>query len=87
MRHVNRIKGLLFGQGITDYEPVHRDRWTRLEALTTGDGRPLPAHLKAEIRRELERLELICRQITAVEQERDALLAAAEPSRPPPCCS
>ena len=82
VRHVNRIKGLLFGQGIADYEPLHRDRWTRLETLMTGDGRPLPAHLKAEIHRELERLELVCRQITAVEQERDALFAATEPSEP-----
>ena len=43
VQHVNRIKGLLFGQGITDYEPLHRDRRTRLETLATGDGRPLPA--------------------------------------------
>jgi transposase len=45
--HVNRIKGLLFAQGITDYEPLRRDRRQRLEQLTTGDGRSLPAHLKA----------------------------------------
>ena len=30
VRHVNRIKGLLTGQGITDYEPVHKDRRARL---------------------------------------------------------
>src|SRR4051794_40494390 len=60
--HVNRIKGLLFAQGISDYEPRRRDRRARLEQLTTGDGRPLPAHLpahlKAQIGRELDRLEL-----------------------------
>src|SRR4051794_4060520 len=55
--HVNRIKGLLFAQGIADYAPLHRDRRQRLEQLTTGDGRPLPAHLKAQIGRELDRLE------------------------------
>jgi transposase len=84
VRHVNRIKGLLFGQGITDYEPLHRGRRTRLDTLTTGDGRSLPAQLKAEIGRELDRLELVCTQIKAVEQERDALLdvASTDPGDP-----
>lgn len=36
--HVNRIRGLLFAQGISDYEPIRRDR---LETLRTVDGRPL----------------------------------------------
>src|SRR6266478_1631436 len=65
--HVNRIKGLLFSQGISGYEPLRRDRRTRLEALRTGDGRALPGHLKAQISRELDRLELLLEQITAVE--------------------
>ena len=30
--HVNRIKGLLFAQGISDYEPLRGDRRQRLEA-------------------------------------------------------
>ncbi len=72
--HVNRIKGLLFAQGISDYEPLRRDRRRRLEELTTGDGRPLPKHLKAQIGRELDRLELLLAQLKAVEAERDALL-------------
>jgi transposase len=75
--HVNRIKGLLFAQGISDYGPLRRDRRPRLEALRTGDGRELPAHLKAQIGRELDRIELLLEQIKAVEAERDALLAAA----------
>ena len=78
VQHVNRIKGLLFAQGIGDYEPLHRDRRERLEALITGDGRPLPECLKAEIRRELDRLELLIEQIKAVEAERDAVLAQAQ---------
>ena len=78
VQHVNRIKGLLFAQGIGDYEPLHRDRRTRLDALTTGDGRPLPMHLKAQISRELDRLELLLEQIKAVETERDHLLACAD---------
>lgn len=79
--HVNRIKGLLFAQGISDYAPLRRDRRARLEALRTADGRALPAHLKAQIGRELDRLELLLEQIKAVEAERDALLAATRDAR------
>ena len=46
VKHVNRVKGLLFSQGISGYEPLRRDRRQRLDELTTGDGRPLPVHLK-----------------------------------------
>jgi transposase len=74
--HVNRIKGLLFSQGISDYAPLRRDRRARLAALRTGDGRELPSHLKAQIGRELDRIERLLEQIKAVEIERDALLAA-----------
>ena len=77
IRHVNRIKGLLFSQGICDYAPLRRDRRARLAALRTGDGRELPSHLRAQIGRELDRIELLLGQIKAVEAERDALLAAA----------
>jgi transposase len=76
--HVNRIKGLLFSQGISDYVPLRRDRRARLEELRTGDGRAMPAHLKAQISRELDRLELLLEQIKAIEAERDALLATAD---------
>ena len=63
VEHVNRIKGLLFAQGVSDYEPLLRKRRERLEELRTGDGRPLPEHLKAQIERELDRLELVLQQI------------------------
>ncbi len=76
IQHTNRIKGLLYGQGIIDYDPLRNDRLARLDALETGDGRPLPERLKAEIRRELERVELVASQIAAVERERDALIEA-----------
>jgi transposase len=75
--HVNRIKGLLFSQGVSGYEPLRRDRRQRLDELRTGDGRPLPPHLKTQISRELDRLELLIEQIKAVETERDALLDPA----------
>jgi transposase len=77
IEQVNRIKGLLFAQGICEYAPLRRDRRVRLEGLRTGDGRELPPHLKAQISRALDRIELLLDQIEAVEGEQEALLAAA----------
>jgi len=74
VRHVNRIKGLLFSQGITHYEPLHRDRRTKLEKLRTGDGRDIGPHLKSQILRELDRLELLLKQIAAVNEARSAIV-------------
>jgi len=82
VQHVNRVKGLLFSQGISGYEPLRRDRRERLDTLQTGDGRRLPDHLKAQVRRELDRLELLLEQIKAVEAERDELLAAQRTAAP-----
>ena len=85
VRHVNRVKGLLFSQGISGYEPLRRDRRARLEQHRTGDGRPLPDHLRRQINRELDRLELLLEQIKTVTAERDDLLAsAAEGTVPTP---
>ncbi len=36
VRHVNRIKGLLFSQGVRDYEPLRRNRRNRLDQLRAG---------------------------------------------------
>ena len=72
----------VFSQGVSGYEPVRCDRRERLDALQTGDGRPLPLHLKAQVRRELDRLELLLAQIKAVEAERDALLAVEQTKAP-----
>src|SRR4051794_7919436 len=85
VRHVNRIKGLLFAQGVLGCEPLRKRRRERLEDLRTGDGRPLPVHLKAQIIRELDRLEVVLAQLKIVAAERDALLKPASdkiPSRP-----
>ena len=48
----------------------------RLAELRTGDGRPIPERMKAEIGRELDRLALLRSQIAEVEAERNALLSA-----------
>jgi transposase len=76
IQHVNRIKGLCAIHGIYDYQPMRRDRMLRLEQLHTGDGRELPPRLKAEIARELQRLELVLRMLKEIEAERNAIASA-----------
>lgn len=70
--HINRIRGLLFAQGIRDINPAARRHPIDLERLRTGEGQPLPGRLKAEIGRERQRLAVVEDQIRQVETERDA---------------
>jgi transposase len=63
---------------------MRRNRRERLEELQTGDSHPLPEHLKAQVSRELVRLELLLEQIKVVEAERDVLLAAENGVTPAP---
>jgi transposase len=74
VQHVNRIKGLCALHGIYDYEPLRRKRWARLEELRTAEGIELPSRLKAELKRELRRLDLVLEMIAAIEAERDAVV-------------
>ena len=76
IQHVNRIKGLLAIHGIYDYPPLRHDRMQQLERLRTADGRTLSPRLKAEILRELQRLELVIGMIKTIEAERDAIASA-----------
>ena len=73
VQHVNRIKGLCAVHGVYHYEPLRLDRMKRLEQLRTGDERELPPRVKAEIRRELRRLELVLQMIKVIEKERNAM--------------
>ena len=43
--HINRIKGLLFGQGVSGVEPARRKR-IDFSVLRTGEGRPLERQRK-----------------------------------------
>ena len=67
--HINRIKGLLFGQGIRGINVKSRYKTLTPSELVTGDGRPLPERLGREITREIERLAQVQAQIVAVERE------------------
>jgi len=72
--HINRIKGLLFGQGIR----VDNIKGLALEKLVTGDGRRLPPRLAAEIEREMKRFATVQAQIDEIEKERDTAPTACK---------
>src|ERR1700738_864968 len=59
VQHVNRIKGLCALHGIYDYQPLRPQAMARLEQLRTAQGLSLPPRLTSEIKRELQRLELV----------------------------
>lgn len=69
--HINRIKGLLFGQGIRGVEPKLRLSRIDFAALTTSEGHPIPDRLRRELEREYVRLNLVEQQLRTVEKERD----------------
>lgn len=76
----NRIKGLCAVHGIYDYEPLRPNRLARLEQLRAAGKRELPPRVKAEIARELQRLELVLNMIKTIEAERDAIASAGKSS-------
>ncbi|WP_254070590.1 IS110 family transposase [Acidisphaera sp. L21] len=76
IRHANRIKGLLATQRVFGFEPTLRDRRARLADVRTPEGDLLPPRLMAEIRRQMDRLELTMAQLGAVEADRDAVFKA-----------
>ena len=77
VQHVNRIKGLCALHGIYDYQPLRPQAMARLEQLRTAQGISLPPRLKSEIKRELQRLELVVEMIATLEAERDAIVEDA----------
>jgi len=71
-RHINRIKGLLMGQGIS--LSIHVDFLERLEAIRLWDGSALPTGLSRRLRNEYQGLQFVEEQIKALEAERGDLL-------------
>ena len=69
--HINRIKGLLFAQGVRGVEPGRKRMRIDFTVLRTAEGRPLPDRLLAELEREYARLDLLEQQLGAVSAERD----------------
>jgi len=69
--HINRIKGLLFAQGIRGINVKRQYKTLHVDKLVTGDGHPIPPRLASEIVREIARLALLQEQIATLERERD----------------
>ena len=77
-RYVNRIKGLLVGQGI--HLDVDGDFLTHLPELRLWDGKPLPDGLVARLRREFTCWQFVHKQILELETERrTAIRESQEP--------
>jgi transposase len=53
--HINRIKGLLFAQGIRGVNVKSKYKTLAVDQLVTGDGHRLPPRLAGEIAREIQR--------------------------------
>jgi transposase len=67
--HRNRIRALLFAQGVRDFDPMAPNRLAHLAAL------PILPRLKAELVRECRRLAAIAADIAAIEAEMAAVIA------------
>lgn len=76
----NRIKGLLATQGVR-LGGRGLTRGLHVEALRDWSGAPLGEGLRARIVREVERLEMLKQQITAVEEARKAMLQSERHER------
>jgi transposase len=71
-RHGNRLRGKLVAQGLR--LAIGKGFLQRLEDGRLFDGRPLPAHPKAGLIRELERLQVVQAQLKALEGEMRELI-------------
>jgi transposase len=72
----NRIKGLLAGYGIR--MGLHGDVETQLDEVRQWDGAPLPAALRARLKREWQKVQQLTEQIGGLEAERRATLRTSE---------
>jgi transposase len=75
-RHINRIKGLLAGQGVR--MPVGADFLERLGAIRLWDGSSLPPSLRARLEREYACLQFVDQQIQELGAERRELLRTSD---------
>ena len=76
-RLVNRLKAAFVRLGIRGFNPKLKTAAERLNALRTPEGEPIPPNMLAEIKRDLERRQIVKQQIAQIEQARlDRLVAA-----------
>jgi transposase len=77
-RHINRIKGLLVGQGMR--LPVKADFLERLEKVRLWDGRSVPPGLRSRLEREYACYQFVAEQVRELETERRELLRTSTES-------
>jgi transposase len=78
-RQINRVKGLLVGQGV--HLGVGTDFLEKVKSVRLWDGSPLPSGLHARIQREYALLEFVEEQIKELEAERRVALRTAKTPR------
>jgi transposase len=79
---INRIKGTLARLGIRSFNPKLKKAPERVEHLRTPEGEPIPPNTLAELRRDLERKQLVAEQISQIEKARLEQLKQAPKTRP-----
>jgi transposase len=69
-RIINRMKAALIRLGIRGFNPKLKKAAERLEGLRTPEGEPVPPNTLAELRRDMERRQLLRDQIRQIEHAR-----------------
>jgi transposase len=69
-RIVNRIKAALARLGVRGFKPTVRKALERLDALRTPEGTGLPPNTRAELHRDMARLQFVTEQIQQIEAAR-----------------
>src|SRR3954467_9231800 len=81
-RIVNRIKAALARLGVQGFKPTLRKALERLDALRTPEGTGLPPNTRAELHRDMARLQFVMEQIQQIEAARSERLEQASAERP-----
>lgn len=76
-RLINRIRSLFALHGLVGINPNTPATRSKLDTLCTAEGDVLPPNLRGELDRLFDRLDLVKRQIKAIESARDERMAAA----------
>ena len=81
-RIVNRIKAALARLGVRGFKPTLRKALEHLDALRTPEGTGLPPNTRAELHRDMARLQFVMEQIQQIEAARSQRLEQADAEGP-----
>ena len=81
-RIVNRIKAALARLGVRGFKPTLRNALQQLDALRTPEGTALPPNTRAELHRDMARLQFVTEQIQQSEAARSHRLEQASADGP-----